>query len=334
VGYVGIRLGDGPGSVSRAGGEVSFSGKVAAGVCLVLAIGLTPRRAAAGWVFGDDPFSLIAQRDLWRDQAARCWRAYGGLLGYLVACGQGGPDRTAFEAYVKKRVSALDQREAALNLWQHKLGEIARRLEGATGGGRPGPAPVPAATPSHSRTLRSAAPIFTALAGAPCDVVFILDASGSMRRRLDFPRLRRFDMARYKILELARDLPPGSRIALRVFGSRTGNRQADRPRGCRDSIVVKKLGPWRPANLIRLLGRIRPSGWTCIGWSMLQAVSDDLAHSRRKCRAIVVISDGDDECEFMHGRVRDIEARVRARGVKVFQIHIGPVTSATHRRRP
>lgn len=303
---------------------VSFPNKVAVVVCLCLAVGLTPVAASAGWIFGDDPFSLISQRDLWHDQAVCCWRHYGRLLGWVVAPGQGGPDRAAFEAYVKQRVLALNQREAALTLWQKKLHEIARRLERVAAGGRPNPAPGgrKAATP-----VRSAAPLWTALKGAACDVVFILDASGSMRRVMDFPHLRRFDMARYKVLELVRDLPSGSRFALRVFGSRTGNRQADRVRGCRDSILLKKLGTPGPRTLIKLLWRVRPSGWTCIGWSMLQALNHDLHASRRKCRAIVVISDGDDQCEFMHGRLRDIEARVRARGVKVFQIHIGPVTS-------
>ncbi|MBU0513824.1 MAG: VWA domain-containing protein, partial [Proteobacteria bacterium] len=167
-------------------------------------------------------------------------------------------------------------------------------------------------------------PVRAALGGRPCDVVFILDASGSMRRFLRFPRLRRFDMARYKVIEIARGLPPGSRVALRVFGSRTGNRQADRARGCRDSILVQPLRPINEPGLLRLLIRTRPSGWTCIGWSLMRAVSDDLKTSRRKCKAIVVISDGDDQCEFMHGRVRDIEARVRARGVTVFQVRIGP----------
>jgi hypothetical protein len=296
----------------------------------VLVVGLRPAPAPAGWVFGDDPFSLIAQRDLWRDQAVRCWRNYGRLLGWVVARGQGGPDRAAFEAYVNNRTQALDQREAALTLWQRKMGEIARRLEQVAAGGRSAPAPGGLETPAASHPVHAAAPIWTALSGIPCDVVFILDASGSMRRIMDFPRLRRFDMARYKVLELARDLPPGSRVALRVFGSRTGNRQADRVRGCRDSILLKGLGPPRPRALMALLRRVRPSGWTCIGWSMLQAVNHDLNGSRRKCRAIVVISDGDDECEFMHGRVKDIEARVRARGVKVFQINIGPVTSTAH----
>jgi hypothetical protein len=312
------------------GGVVSLPSKLAAGICLCLATGLMPGPAAAGWIFGDDPLGLSAERDLWRDQAARCWRVYGLLLGHVVAPGPGGPDRTAFMAHVKKRVKALDQREAALNLWQRKLGEIARRLEKTAAGRPPGPARPGVATPGRPAPppARSTAPIWTALGGRPCDVIFVLDASGSMRRLMRFPRLRRFDLARYKIIELARDLPAGSRVALRVFGSRTGNRQADRPRGCRDSILLRGLGPNRPAALIDLLRRIRPSGWTCIGWSLRLAVDSDLKSSRRKCRAIVVISDGDDQCEFMHGRVKDIEARVRSRGVRVFQVHIGPTPPA------
>lgn len=233
-------------------------------------------------------------------------------------------------ADLRRRLIEIRQKQAALRLWRKKLRQIAKDLERdrARLKKRPAPTQVKRPPPPSIRG-RIASPQKTPAAGLagwpsrPVDAVFILDASGSMRRYMRFPRIRRFDMARYKIMELAGNLPPGSRLAVRVFGSRTSNRRQDRVRGCRDSIRLVPLSQVNRANLLKVLMKVRPSGWTCIGWSLMRAAKDDL-RSVKRAKLIVVVTDGDDQCEFIHGSVAKIISRLRRQGVRVMQIRIGP----------
>ena len=119
--------------------------------------------------------------------------------------------------------------------------------------------------------------------------IIILDASGSMIRETS-PGVTRMDVAKQATVATIDALPDNAEVGLLVFGTGTGNTDAERAAGCQD---VKTLSPLQPADAQSLnasVNSVTQSGFTPalrIAMSMLPA---DQAGN------IVLISDGVDTC--------------------------------------
>jgi len=121
-------------------------------------------------------------------------------------------------------------------------------------------------------------------------MLIILDASGSMNN-LDENGVPFIDKAKDAVLELVDALPDGMNVGLRVYGHREPN--TDSIRGCLDTELVAPVAPLDRTAIREALEGIEASGFTPIGLSLQEAVTD---LPETGTRSIVLISDGEDTC--------------------------------------
>ncbi|GAB6859502.1 VWA domain-containing protein [Microbacterium xylanilyticum] len=137
----------------------------------------------------------------------------------------------------------------------------------------------------------SEAPV-AAKGGGQAPVVLILDASGSMVRETR-PGRTRMDDARDALLKVVEDLPDDSQVALLVFGTGTGNSDAEQAAGCTDVKTVTPLGTLDRKALGGSIKAVKPSGYTPIGPALRTAARMLPEHA---AGTIVLVSDGVDTC--------------------------------------
>lgn len=123
-------------------------------------------------------------------------------------------------------------------------------------------------------------------------VVFILDASGSMARKAVGGGTR-MDVAKRALKETVAGLPEGTPAGLLVFGTGTGNKDAEKAAGCKDVKTLVPLGRVDSATVSAQIDGIRQSGFTPIGPSLRVAFS---MIPKGSPGSVVLISDGVDTC--------------------------------------
>lgn len=145
------------------------------------------------------------------------------------------------------------------------------------------------------------------------DLEIILDASGSMRGRID--GRTKIKIAEETLINLAEKLAGRTDLALavRVYGHQF-HRKA---KNCRDSKLEIPFGPVDPARIKALLKRIKPKGYTPLAYSIGQTRNDfDLKADR--ARTVVLITDGLETCD---GDPCRVARRLAADGIGV-TIHV------------
>lgn len=120
-------------------------------------------------------------------------------------------------------------------------------------------------------------------------IVFILDASGSMRAD-DGTGRPRMDTAREALRRLAVDLPEDLEVGLRVFGHRVDS--TDKDAGCEDTELVVPVAPLDRDRLVTAVDSFEPRGFTPLGRSLQEAAADLGARPG----TIILVSDGIDTC--------------------------------------
>ncbi|MGI8417101.1 MAG: vWA domain-containing protein [Nakamurella sp.] len=155
----------------------------------------------------------------------------------------------------------------------------------ATAGRAAGPTHPIAATASAAQALAVPA------AGTRPPVMIVLDASGSMNAQ-DAPGSR-IDAAKKAVTGLINQMPADVKVGLQVFGSRTGNGDADKAAGCQDIVTLAKVGTLNKAALTGEVADIKASGYTPIARALQQAAK---ALPSEGPRSIVLVSDGEETC--------------------------------------
>ncbi|WP_395245249.1 VWA domain-containing protein [Agromyces sp. MMS24-K17] len=126
----------------------------------------------------------------------------------------------------------------------------------------------------------------------PAPTVLILDASGSMVR--DVPEGgTRMEAARAATTVFIEHLPDGIDIGLTVFGTGTGNSDAEQAAGCLDVKTVLPVAPLDRAAMTQAVAGIVESGYTPIGPALRHAAAQ---LPSAEPGVIVVVSDGVDTC--------------------------------------
>lgn len=133
-------------------------------------------------------------------------------------------------------------------------------------------------------------------ADAPRRVLLMLDASGSMAGR-EGGRTK-LALAQDALLDFVRRLEGDAQVALRVYGHRGSNRQADKAASCRGTELVHPFGPRDAAAFAASVRAFQPRGFTPIAAS-LQAAARDFAQGGADARGNVVylVSDGIETCD-------------------------------------
>ncbi len=121
--------------------------------------------------------------------------------------------------------------------------------------------------------------------------MLILDASGSMQR--PDPAGTMMDAAKNAVRNFVGSAPAESKVGLTVYGTNTGNTEAEKVSGCRDVRVLHKPETLDRIALTSAVDGIKASGWTPMGTALRQA-AETLPKSGP--RSIVLVSDGDDTC--------------------------------------
>ncbi|MEV6340389.1 VWA domain-containing protein [Nocardia vinacea] len=121
--------------------------------------------------------------------------------------------------------------------------------------------------------------------------MLILDASGSMQR--PDPAGTMMDAAKNAVRNFVDSAPADAKVGLTVYGTNTGNTEAEKTSGCRDVRVLHKPEALDRSALTSAVDGIKASGWTPMGTALRQA-AETLPKSGP--RSIVLVSDGDDTC--------------------------------------
>jgi hypothetical protein len=124
-------------------------------------------------------------------------------------------------------------------------------------------------------------------AGAQTNVLFIFDASGSMKRDAGSGESR-IAVARRAVTETLRAMPPSARLGLMAYGHRSA-------RNCRDIELVAPIASEDASTLGRMVGGLDPRGETPIADALLQA-GKSFAAFKRQSNRIVLVTDGIEEC--------------------------------------
>ena len=122
--------------------------------------------------------------------------------------------------------------------------------------------------------------------------VIILDASGSMIRETS-PGVTRMDVAKQATIAALEALPQNAEVGLLVFGTGTGNSDAERASGCQDVKTLSSLQPMDLGSLRASVNGVTQSGFTPIGPALGVAMS---MLPPGQPGNIVLISDGVDTC--------------------------------------
>lgn len=144
-------------------------------------------------------------------------------------------------------------------------------------------APVASAAPSADPVLA---------AGTTVPTMLILDASGSMVR--DVPTGgTRMEAARAAATTMVDAVDPASRLGLMVFGTGTGNSDAEQKAGCSDVRTLQPVGPIDKAAYTGAIAGIVESGFTPIG-PALRSAAEQLPSDEPA--TVVLVTDGVDTC--------------------------------------
>lgn len=145
---------------------------------------------------------------------------------------------------------------------------------------------VPAAAPALAQ--QPSAPTHTEYA----PTMLVLDASGSMLAA-DPGGGTKMDAAKTAVRTFVAAAPEPAKVGLTVYGTETGNSDAEKDAGCRDVRVLQPAERIDKSALTAAVDQIVPRGYTPIGTS-LRTANDALP--KQGPRSIVLVSDGLDTC--------------------------------------
>ncbi|AHM03147.1 hypothetical protein roselon_00722 [Roseibacterium elongatum DSM 19469] len=123
------------------------------------------------------------------------------------------------------------------------------------------------------------------------ELLFILDASGSMRAATDQGR-RRIDVARSLMFDILSEIPDSTPLGLRIYGANLPDQPATA--SCRDSVLAVPVAPGSVDRAIDAVLAASPRGQTPIGRS-LAMVPQDLGPGDRGL--VILITDGEETCD-------------------------------------
>lgn len=166
-------------------------------------------------------------------------------------------------------------------------------------------------TPSVSAALGSLSIAATgermAAVSAPARVQLVLDASGSMNRRINGKRM--IDSAKDVLVSLIKAVPDEVQMGLRVYGHRIREGQKG---ACEDSQQVQPIARLNRARLLARVQAINALGTTPIAYS-LEQVASDLGKADGP-QMVVLVTDGREECG---GDPKAAVAKLKAQGYNV-----------------
>ncbi len=137
----------------------------------------------------------------------------------------------------------------------------------------------------------SVALLISNAAYAKSDIEFLLDLSGSMRKKSGAET--QIDIARKALMNAIKDVPADSLIALRTYGHRV--EQQNKAESCKDTELIIPLGPVNKETIEAKINALTPKGYTPIAYSLEQS-KNDFKTEREADKVIILLSDGEETC--------------------------------------
>jgi Ca-activated chloride channel family protein len=137
----------------------------------------------------------------------------------------------------------------------------------------------------------AALPMLQAQTADQLDVLFILDASGSMKQMTGGKS--QIDAAKESMAAVLKDFPEAAQVGLRVYAHREN--QSDKAKSCLDTELMAPLKAGGAQSIVSALSAIQPKGYTPISYSLEQA-RNDFSGSRESQKTIILLSDGEETC--------------------------------------
>ncbi len=123
---------------------------------------------------------------------------------------------------------------------------------------------------------------------AETNVLFIFDASGSMKKKLESGETR-FAVAQRAMADALAGVPADVRVGLLLYGHR-------RAKDCTDIELVSPIGADDAATIARTIQGLKPKGETPIAEAIRQAIRS-FAPLKGQSNRIVLVTDGIEECK-------------------------------------
>jgi VWFA-related protein len=146
-----------------------------------------------------------------------------------------------------------------------------------------------------------------AAVSAPSQIELILDASGSMKLRVEGrPKI---DIAKEVMAQIIKGLPNDAQVALRIYGHRI---REGRSGDCQDSQLVFPFGKIDKPRMLARVREVNALGTTPIAYSLKQ-VARDFGRARGE-KMVILVTDGKEECG---GSPSAVVSELVARGIKI-----------------
>ncbi len=146
-----------------------------------------------------------------------------------------------------------------------------------------------------------------AAVSAPSQIELILDASGSMKRKLEGRQM--MDIAKDVMSQIIKGLPEDAQVALRFYGHRI---REGRPGDCRDTELVFPFGKIDKERMLARVAAVKALGTTPIDYTLRQMAGDFGRTPGEKL--IILVTDGKEECK---GDPAAAVAELQAKGLKL-----------------
>ncbi|EKD42770.1 MAG: hypothetical protein ACD_73C00026G0002 [uncultured bacterium] len=127
-------------------------------------------------------------------------------------------------------------------------------------------------------------------AGAPSDILFVLDASGSMEALVSGKT--QMDIAKQSIRETLPGIPAEIPVGLRVYAHRIP--KTDKENSCKDTELMVPMEAGNAPKIDAAIQALMPKGYTPIAISLRAAAEDFRA--RESQHVIILLSDGEETC--------------------------------------
>ncbi|WP_368774706.1 VWA domain-containing protein [Bacillus aerius] len=125
-------------------------------------------------------------------------------------------------------------------------------------------------------------------------VTILLDASGSMARKVDGER--KFDLAKQEVFKFAQSLPKDAKIRMSLFGSEGNNKNSGKTQSCEVIRGVYGVQPYEKDSFENSLNGLGPNGWTPIARALESAKQADKQLHKGTKHIVYLITDGEETC--------------------------------------
>ncbi len=151
--------------------------------------------------------------------------------------------------------------------------------------------------------------ILNTYADLTSETEIVFDASGSMNETRG--NAVKLDMAKDALRTIAGQIPEGSKVGLRIFG--TTPNQGNVKELCEDSKLIIPISGFHKEDMIRNTSALKSYGMTALGYS-LELAGKDFSAAPDVKKNIILISDGEETCG--KDPIAVIEA-LKAQGIQV-----------------